>query len=223
MSHLDSNLRSAEELFAKFYDSEGCRAFYFAAEFQLRPGEIDILDVGDPPKNYKKKEVIDEWFVGKREEADIDPAQILFAGKPGDCLLVTEDLDKITDAPLVMLQFIGMALERGSIVLGYDAPQRLRALAAWAAARGVKSRLVVWRQSVGEEQLGRYLSDPISFVLSSTSSASSRSQFIRSLGLDYPEDRESGKQVLDIKKIVDTLLIQSLTDTYYEMNGGRDG
>jgi hypothetical protein len=185
--------------------------------------EIDSLDVGDPPKNYKRQEVIDTWRINQRDKVAHDPAQLLFTGVPADCSLNTEDGTIITDEPLVILEFINLVILQGAIVLGFDAPQRLKALAAWAVTEGEghKTRLVAWRQSIGPVKSWHWaLSDPIDFIVGAGNSVANGGRFLRAMGLEYPARRTAEEQILDIKKIVDTLLDRSLTESYQEIIGG---
>ena len=207
---------------------DGCnRAFIFAVTFEAPSGDLTDIDIGDPPKNYKKVEAINAWRQAEHDKILADPSALVFTGKPTNCEVATEEGEIITNDPVDAIGFLGKVLKAGAIVLGRDAKQRLRALASWAVREhDMAFPLEVWRRSSIAGVAKSVVADPLDFILSSSATKTNHARFCSALGVFQEDEPRCASQIIDTIKIIKTLLHESLTTSYlaifpWENHNGR--
>lgn len=168
----------SNDLFSKYYGEEGCRVFLFAIQFHVDDEEAKNLNPGSPPSNYKDPKKIQAWYDKETAKIAEDAALSVAVGHPLNCFVATEDGEVITRDPELAAKFLSDVLEAGCIVLGRDAPQRVRALATWAMLEhGTKFPLEMWRRPAAAYGARRMVTDPLDFILSSKATAGDRERF----------------------------------------------
>ncbi|MFA5525267.1 MAG: hypothetical protein WC992_00385 [Acholeplasmataceae bacterium] len=103
--------------------------------FTVSPQELEEVDLGSPPSNYKNQEAIAGWVARERQKIADNVANRLFLGSPIDgCLLVQETADAGTS----FLEFRDPEIIRQMLdnsnpcrLWGLAPLTQLQALAAW--------------------------------------------------------------------------------------------
>lgn len=172
------------EVVEQYYERDCERVFILAMEFEAYTN-LTESDAGPAPANFKDPNKITKWKQDKLDEMSESPESNLLAGEPKCVTVAASNGDVLITDPKTALVFLGEVLSRGALVVGKDAPSRLRALAVWGRiAEGIASPVDVWRTSgVRRYSLRSMVIDPLDFLLTSSSGISDRYRFSEALQL----------------------------------------